>query len=316
MAAATCPWCNAPRIAEPSCPRCGANYAKAEQIKKEGKAAGTIEARLPKEVIAQLAADTLLASKDSLEGLPQVEDRELEWWFALAAIPAALLLGVLFHLMLPGMQRIFVGMPVHELGHATSAWFCGHWAIPTLWKTPMGEERGFVTPLLLLGALGWAIWKAWSTEQPLLAALVAFLVLVQGYCTLVLKPMGALALIIWGGDGTGMILATALMASFFFGRGTQLYRGSLRWGFLAIGAGAFADMFGTWWAARSDFAKVPFGEMEGVGLSDATRLVDEFGWTTEGMIRRYVATGLVCLAVLALVYAWGVHRAWREKQKA
>jgi hypothetical protein len=75
-------------------------------------------------------------------------------------------------------------------------------------------------------------------------------------------------------------------------------------------------MFGTWWAARADFGKIPFGEMEGVGLSDATRLVDEFNWTTEGMIRRYVLTGVACLVALALVYAWGVHRAWREKQKA
>jgi hypothetical protein len=306
MAAATCPWCDTPRVAEPSCPRCGANYAKAEQIKVQGRAAAAQQTRISE----------IVHTGDSLAGLPEVEDRELEWWFAVAAIPAALLLGVLFHLMLPGMQRIFLGMPVHEFGHAASAWFCGHWAIPTLWKTPMAEARGVVMPVLLLAGLGWCAWKAWTTQQPLLAGLAAFLVLVQAYCTLVIKPMTALSLIVWGGDGTGMILAAALMASFFFGRGTQLYRGSLRWGFLAIGAGAFADMFGTWWAARADFGKIPFGEMEGVGLSDATRLVDEFNWTTEGMIRRYVLTGVACLVALALVYAWGVHRAWREKQKA
>jgi len=305
MAAATCPWCNAPRVAEPSCPRCGANYAKAERIKAGGRAA----AQSPK-------IEEFVETGDSLAGLPEIEDRELEWWFCVSAIPAALVLGVLFHLLLPGIQRIFLGMPVHELGHAVSAWLCGHWAIPTLWKTPMGETRGIVMPVLLLGALGWVIWKAWASQQPLLAALAAFLVLVQGYCTLVLKPVPALAFIVWGGDGTGMILATALMASFFFGRGTQLYRGSLRWGFLAIGAGAFADMFGTWWAARSDFGRIPFGESEATGLSDATKLVDDFGWTPEGMVRRYVATGVVCLVVLALVYAWGVNRAWREKRNS
>ena len=36
---ATCPWCNAPRDAGPTCPGCGANYAKAEAIKAHGRAA-------------------------------------------------------------------------------------------------------------------------------------------------------------------------------------------------------------------------------------------------------------------------------------
>src|SRR6185503_896076 len=110
----------------------------------------------------------------------------------------------------------------------------------------------------------------------------------------------------------GMVLATALMATFFFGKDTQLYKGSLRWGFLAIGAAAFVDMFAVWLAARRDFAAIPFGEMEGVGLSDATRLVDDFGWTAEAMVRRYVALGVCCLVALALVYAWGVREAKRR----
>ena len=67
-------------------------------------------------------------------------------------------------------------------------------------------------------------------------------------------------------DGVGMVLASALMATFFFGKRTQLYQGWLRWGFLAIGAAAFTDMFATWWKAQSDTAAIPFGEIEGVGL--------------------------------------------------
>ena len=250
-----------------------------------------------------------LKSQDSLDGLPQVEDEQFEWWACLIAVPAALLLGALFHMVLPGLQRIFLGMPVHELGHAATAWFTGHWAIPTLWKTMWGEERGLVMPLLLAGGLGWVIWKGRAAESPLLMALGAALLVVQAVGTFLIKPATALALITWGGDGTGMILATALMASFFFGKETQLYRGSLRWGFLVIGAGAFADMFGTWWAARSDFGAIPFGEMEGVGLSDPTKLVDDYGWATEAMVRRYVVTGACCLLALAALYAWGVMRA-------
>ena len=246
------------------------------------------------------------------EILSGIDDPELELKFRIAAIPAMLLLAVLFHLFAPFLQRTFLAMPVHELGHASFAWFTGHWAIPTLWKTLNGEERGFVAPLLLLGVLGFGLWRAWLVEQFFYVVLCGGLVLLLGIGTLVLKEHTAQMLIVFGGDGGGMILGTALMATFFFGRNTQLYRGSLRWGFCAIGAAAFVDPFSVWLAARGDFGKVPFGEEEGVGLSDATKLVDDFGWDTAAMIRRYVALGISCLIALALVYAWGV---WQARRK-
>jgi hypothetical protein len=207
------------------------------------------------------------------------------------------------------LQRTFLGMPVHELGHAVTAWFTGHAAVPTLWKTLIADSRGFIAPLALLGALGYMIYRAHLAGHFALVLLGGVLVLLQAVGTLILKAKTASMLITFGGDGAGMVLATLLMASFFFGKDTQLYKGSLRWGFLVIGSAAFVDMFATWWAARSDFGVVPFGEQEGVGLSDATKLVDDYGWSTEAMIQRYVALGLACLLALALVYAWGVWRA-------
>jgi hypothetical protein len=249
---------------------------------------------------------------DALGGLPSIEDSLLEWKYCVGAIPAALCLGVVFHFLTPFLQRTLLGMPVHELGHAATAWLCGHFAVPMPWKTLTAETRGFVAPLALLAALGFMMYRAYLAENRGLLALGGALLAVQAAGTLFIKPKTADMLIVFGGDGMGMILATALMASFFFGKDTQLYKGSLRWGFLVIGAAAFTDMFAVWWAARSDFGAVPFGEMEGIGLSDATRLVDDFGWTTEAMVRRYVTLGACCLAALALVYAWGVRQAKRR----
>lgn len=307
---ATCPWCSAPRSGGTTCPRCGADYAKAEQIKAQGRA--TVAAPAATIVVPPVAVPS--GEPDVMEG--RIEDPRLELWFCAAGIPAALLLGVLFHLALPGLQRIFLAMPVHELGHAAAAWFCGYFAIPTLWKTiTFSESRDFIAPVALFGALGFLIFKAHVRENRALLALGIVLLALQATGTFFVKARTAQMLIVFGGDGFGMVLATALMATFFFGKTTQIYRGSLRWGFLAIGAGAFADMFGTWWAARSDFGAVPFGEMEGVGLSDATKLVDWYNWPTEVMIRRYVALGLCCLAVLAAVYAWGVWRALKSARE-
>src|SRR4051812_18057198 len=113
MPAATCPWCSAPRADTPSCPHCGA-----------------------------------LRAEDAA-----VEDSQLEWKLCAAAIPSVLALGLFFHWLMPGLQRIFFGMPVHELGHAVSAWLCGYLAIPTLWKTLVPESRSYSAALALAAAL-------------------------------------------------------------------------------------------------------------------------------------------------------------------
>lgn len=307
--AKTCPWCNAPREGGDSCPKCGANYLKAELIRKQGRAVAVAPA-----AVAAAAPVTVAKVPDfEIREPPAVDDAGLELKFCIAAIPAALLLGILFHLFPLGMflQRNFFGMPVHELGHATTAWLCGHWAIPIMWKTLWGEERGFVTPLLLCGGLAYLIYLGLKKEEKILVVLGVAGILVQAIGTLYLKQKTAIGMIVFGGDGMGLVIATGLMASFFFGKQTQLYKGSLRWGFVIIGAAAFVDMYSTWLSALGDYGKIPFGEQEGGLLSDATRLVDEHGWEARAMVRRYVGLGAACLVALTGVYAYGVWQAWK-----
>ena len=241
----------------------------------------------------------------------KVEDPQLELKMTVIAPPAALLVALVFHFMTPSLQRIFFGMPVHELGHATTAWLCGFFAIPTFWRTPVWDERGFVVPLALAGALACMAFRAWRADKRFFVILCAALLVVQGLGTLAVRESTAMMLVIFGGDGMGMVLAVALMASFFFGKDTDLYKGATRWGLLAIGAAAFVDIFATWATALHNRNAIPFGENEGSGLSDPLRLLEEYRWTTQVLVRRYVMVGSASLLALAALYAWAVMRARR-----
>src|SRR5213594_1496780 len=72
---------------------------------------------------------------------------------------------------------------------------------------------------------------------------------------------------------------------------------------------AFVDVFVQWWASRTDFDRIPFGMNEGAGLSDPSVLSENFGWSTNQIVHRYVALGFACLTVVAIAYVRGLMRA-------
>lgn len=235
-----------------------------------------------------------------------------EWKLRAAAIPGALLVALAFHAWPTGhfLQRTFLSMMVHELGHAVTAWWCGFGALPTLWKTMIPDARGAVWMLVAALEIGLAA-VGWKTQR--LALVIAGIALagVQLYA-MNLSADSAQAWIAFGGDGGAMVLGTLLMLAFFV---PKLREHGLRWGLLAIGAAAFVDTFATWWAARTDTDVIPFGEIEGVGLSDPSKLHDVFDWSTSTIVGRYVALGIVCLVALGAVTAWQVRTSYSQHRR-
>jgi hypothetical protein len=228
-----------------------------------------------------------------------------EWKLRAAAIPGALVVARVFHAWPTGhfLQRTFLSMIVHELGHAVTAWWCGFGAIPSLWKTLIPETRGLVW-LLVAGLEAGLVWVGWRRERLVLALAGVALAALQIFASS-LSTRSAQTWITFGGDGGAMILGTLLMLGFFV---PKLRDHGLRWGLLAIGAAAFVDTFATWWSARGDAGAIPFGEIEGVGLSDPSKLQDTYGWSTDLIVGRYVSLGVTCLIVLAAVTVWQVRR--------
>ena len=306
----TCAWCDAPKILDAVCPRCGANYAKAEAIKRLGTAKDVVE---PPSYTSTVSIDTEEAAPDYQQ---LVKDPRSEWYNCLFALPAMLLgaWACQYWHVFDGLQRIVFGMPLHELGHAVTAWLSGHNAIPTFWFTHTSAERGYSCALLLLGIYAVLLRYGYRTRQKYWYALVAALFIVQLYATFVINRETADMLIIFGGDGMGMVLATFMMSTFYMGKETQLYKGSVRWGLLFWGAAAFMDMFMAWWQGQHDIARVGYGTTGGA-FTDAYRLINEYAWNWTDMIHRHLYVGYGCLFALTVIYCLGLWQAYGWVQK-
>jgi hypothetical protein len=229
----------------------------------------------------------------------------------LVALPIALLVGVVFARSGLGhaLQRIFFGMVLHECGHALTALLLGFPAIPLLWFTPVAEQRSTLLVLALIGGGIGAAVLGWRTERRGWLATGGALAVVA--CVGAMLPERlARALIVFGGDAGALVLGTALMASFFAPEDSVLRRGAVRWGLLVIGAAGFCDVASTWIAARRDPGEIPFGRIEGVGLSDPSVLVETFGWSERALVSRYISLSGLCLLVLAAVWSWRGLRPW------
>jgi hypothetical protein len=201
------------------------------------------------------------------------------------------------------LVRVFLSMWVHELGHATTAWLCGFPAFPGPWLTPTAESRSAPFGFLVFAAIVAGAFWAWRTERFRLSLSLCALLAVQLFCTAALSEARAKQLIIFMGDGGCLVLGSLLMLTVYAPEESALKRGWLRWGFLVIGAAAFADAFAQWWASRKDFDRIPFGMNEGAGLSDPSVLSQTYFWSTDQIVGRYVALGCVCLVIVGVSYA-------------
>lgn len=238
-----------------------------------------------------------------------------EWKLRAGSVPVALALALAFHSCSPGhfAQRTALTMPLHELGHAFTAWWCGFGAIPTLWKTLIPESRSVMPSLLAAGFTGFVLWRAWMSQQMALFGLGLALGVLLFAGTVASSTETATMAITFGGDAGAMILGSALMLCFFVGPSSRLRAGGLRFGLVGIGAAALVDTFATWWSARTNPDVIPFGEIEGVGLSDPSKLDELHGWTVHQIVDRYVLVGGACLAVVLATWAWST---WRAKLDA
>jgi len=204
-------------------------------------------------------------------------------------------------------------MVTHECGHAATAWLSGRWAIPTFWVTMIGQDRHWPIVALVTAAIlacGFFAWRAQRWGWVCAAGAVLILqIAIQS-----LSPFKQQALITFGGEGGAMVWSTILMSTFYASRESKLYKSwGVRWGLLAIGALAFMHVYRSWSGSWGD---IPFGEIEGVNLSDPSLLTTLYGWSVAQMVDRYLELAKFCFAAMAAMYVWGLASAYVDMRSA
>jgi hypothetical protein len=272
------------------CARCGVVFAKVLRAHRESlESAVELPPLLHVTHAAALAPDHESAARN-------------ERMARAVALPLALLFAWLAVRESPGAVRM-LAMWVHESGHAVTAWLCGYMAWPTPWRTPVDMERSPSLTVLLVGLLVYGGYRAWQLERWFWIVASASVLLLVLFCTLALGPGKAQQLIVFGGDGGGLVLGTLLMLTVYAREEHPMRRDQLRWGLLAFGALSFMDVHAVW---SGPIDQLPFGESE-CGLSDPSVLTEIYGWGLLTMISRYGRLAQACLALLAVVYVAGLY---------
>jgi hypothetical protein len=264
----------------------------------------------PNATMAVSAPPALAGPATAVNDALSSADARTEFKYRILAPPLALLLARLVAGTPLRMAAAMLAMVLHETGHAITAWLTGRWAVPLLWVAPHGQERSWGIVLLVTAVIGFAGFLAWKMERPGWVLAAGAVLLLQ----LIVLSLPAEAMIVFFGDGGALVLATILMATFYAPRESRLYKSwGLRWGLLVIGALSFMHVFLMW---TGPLENLPFGEIEGVNLSDPTLLTEMYGWTVLQMVDRYVRLGTVCLAVLLAIYVWGLASAYLELRRS
>jgi len=285
-----CPKCSFPLDAQPvECPRCGIVIAKFQRAHGESLEAVELPPLLPK-----TDADAVTPEDESAASRERIARA--------IALPLALLFAWLAVKGSPGAVRM-LGMWVHESGHAVAAWLCGYLAWPGPWFTPVGTQRSPSFTVLLVGGLAFGAYRAWQLERWFWVTASAGTLLLVLFCTLILRPGTAQQLIVFGGDGGGLVLGTMLMLTVYAREEHPVRREHLRWGLLVIGALAFMDVYAVWSGPAN---RLPFGENEN-GLSDPSVLTEMYGWSLISLVNRYQQLAHACFTVLVVVYLAAIY---------
>lgn len=238
-------------------------------------------------------------------------------WVNGLALPAAFLAAIGAHAtFLKWTLSLVVNMPLHELGHATAAWFSGHFAVPLPFFTSTGpNERSVLVAITLTIALLAAVLAGRQEERRYLVWLGGAALALQAVLTLVVANWRTLRLITWSGCGGEIVLGTLLVVSFHYQLPDKLRWDFMRYVALFFGAYALVHAVSFWLDVSRRHEALPYGSALGGGDDPNGDMNHLVGWGNkpEGIAATYLGLGFVGLTVVAGHYVIFLARALRKR---
>jgi Zn-finger nucleic acid-binding protein len=233
------------------------------------------------------------------------------------ALPVAL--AVAWLLRASGVAGLVLGgarIPLHELGHALAAWFCGFSALPIPFgMTWLGDARAVSVWLLLAVGLGAAVWRLFRAGERAWAGLFAALLVLQQFATWATTDSTRRLLITFGGSAGELLLSATLVALFHARLPARLRWDQARWIALFVGAFILVNQTLLWREARLNHELIPWGSVMGED-GDMQRLERDHGWAPSRIAMRYAAFAHASCALAATAWITSLGASWRRRVAA
>lgn len=199
----------------------------------------------------------------------------------------------------------FIGMWVHEFGHATVAWFSGYRAMITFGATITALEKSNFVYFGILFLLGLTFYTGWKEKKNSTMIVAVTLIILQFILTWIVSYTNYITLMAFSGIGGEFYLSTLLIIAFYWRLPEKFYWDFWRFGAVAIGAITFFSSFTKWHNINTGRDNIPWGTLwggRGDSGGDLNILNDYAGWSTNQIVGTYVSLGNICFMVIIGFY--------------
>lgn len=221
------------------------------------------------------------------------------------AFPIAFLIGLTVSIIEP--LSWFISMWIHELGHASIAWFSGYQAMVTFAGTVTSLRRSLFVYLGILFLLGLTYYSSWKEKKKTIMILTIILAIIQFILTWIISRSTYQMLLIFGGIGGEFYLSTLLIIAFYWQLPEKLYWHFWRFIALIFGAITFVSSFLKWHRIKLGKEQITWGTFwggRGDSGGDLNILNQDFSWTINQIINTYIHLSNLCLLIIIGVYIY------------
>ena len=228
----------------------------------------------------------------------------------LIAVPVVMLLSLLF--CSTGFGRLLaflVGMPFHEMGHATASWISSRIAIPLPFFTFWFDDQSVGMGVIVASVLGWLLFHTYREKNWFMLGSASVVTLAWAVMTFLIPPVQTLMWQVLSGALGELVFGSFILVAFHFALPDRLRWDFWRWIILIPAGLCFTQAVMLWRTVSSDVSQMPWGSAIGSESDgDMNRLVQQHGWSANELADFYLSVAYLGLTALVIAYSYAAYR--------